>query len=96
MKTYTQALEDIKALRESALSKLFELDHDVTLKRAQYMIFDMGDWAAKVPIKYISYDRSYEFVFYTEDYQEYLFDYITDDSLRILLKILENLEDYEV
>lgn len=98
MKTYTQSLEDLKELRESVRSKLFDLDHDVTLKRAQYMIFDMGDWVEKVPIKNISFDRSYDdFIFYTDEgHYDYLFEDITDDSLLVLLKILENLKDYEV
>lgn len=98
MKTYTQALKDFKELRESVKSKLFELDHDVTLKRARYMIFDMGDWVEKVPIKHISYDRSYhDFVFWPdESHYDYLFEYITNDSLLVLLETLENLKDYEV
>lgn len=98
MKTYTQFLEDLKELRESVRSKLYDLDHDVTLKRAHYMIFDMGDWIEKVPIKHISFDRSYnDFVFYTDEgHYDYLFEYITSDSLLVLLKIFENLKDYEV
>lgn len=65
---------------------------------AHYMIFDMGDWIEKVPIKHISFDRSYgDFVFYTDEgHYDYLFEYITSDSLLVLLKIFENLKDYEV
>lgn len=98
MKKYEEYLKDINALRDDVRQRLFDCGHDVTLKHARYIVFDMGDWVEKVPIKYIQYDRSFgDFVCNTdENNYDYLFDHLTIDGYLILLNILENLEENEL
>lgn len=98
MKKYEEYLKDINALRYDVRQKLFDCGHDVTLKRACYLTFDNGDFAERMPVKHIEYDRSLgDFIFrYDECNYDYLFEDLTIDGCLILLNVLENLEENEL
>ena len=99
LQTIEETIElNFKTIRSCVKQKLYDLERDLSLQRGVDLIFRYGDRIEIVPVTYIWYDRSFkDFVCLAEDRRyDYLLEHLTIEGCRVLLYVLENLEDYEL